>query len=49
VDISTAEAYRLLAQNPTQFTTAAIPPDYFRKAFEELSNNVKEVLCITVS
>ena len=49
VDISAAEAYRLLAQNPSQFTTAAIPPDYFRKAFEELSNSVKEILCITVS
>lgn len=49
VDISAAEAYRLLAQNPSQFTTAAIPPDYFRKAFEELINSVKEILCITVS
>jgi DegV family protein with EDD domain len=49
VNISTAEAYHLLAQDPTQFTTAAIPPDYFRKAFEELSSTVKEMLCITVS
>ena len=49
VDISPAEAYQLLAQNPSQFTTAATPPDYFSKAFEELSNTVKEILCITVS
>lgn len=49
VDISAAEAYRLLAQNPSQFTTAAIPPGYFSKAFEELSGTVKEILCITVS
>jgi DegV family protein with EDD domain len=49
VDISTAEAYQLLAQNPGEFTTAAIPPDHFMKAFEELSEAVKEILCITVS
>lgn len=49
VDISPAEAYQLLAQNPSQFTTAAISPDYFSKAFEELSNFVKEILCITIS
>lgn len=49
VDITPAEAYQLLAQNPTQFTTAAIHVDYFREAFEELSNTVKEILCITVS
>lgn len=49
VDIRPTEAYQLLAQNPTQFNTAAISPDYFSKAFEELSNSVKEILCITIS
>ena len=49
VDISPAQAYQLLAQNPSQFTTAAIPPDYFGKTFEEVSNAAREILCITVS
>ena len=49
VDIRPTEAYQLLAQNPSQFRTAAIPPDYFNKAFEEMSNTVQEILCITVS
>ncbi|MEW6034554.1 MAG: DegV family protein [Chloroflexota bacterium] len=49
VDISPAEAYRLLEQDPTQFTTSAIPPAYFYKAFEEVGRGAREILCITVS
>jgi DegV family protein with EDD domain len=49
VNISPAEAYNLLAQNPSQFNTSAITPDYFSRAFEEMSNRTAEILCITVS
>jgi DegV family protein with EDD domain len=49
VDISPAEAYELLRQNPDQFSTAAISPDYFTRAFEGLGDGVEGILCITVS
>ena len=49
VDINAAEAYELLAQNPSHFSTAAIPSHYFSEAFEKLSNTTKEILCITLS
>lgn len=49
VDISPAEAYNLLAQNPSQFNTSAITPDHFSKAYEEISKTVKEIICITIS
>jgi DegV family protein with EDD domain len=49
VDITPAEAYRLLADDPSQFATAATPPRYFSEAFDELSSTVNEIFCITVS
>ena len=49
VDITPAEAYRLLADDPSQFATAATSPRYFSEAFDELSSTVNEIFCITVS
>ena len=49
VDISSVEAYTLLAQNPSQFNTSAITPDYFYKTFTDVSKRFKEIICITVS
>jgi len=49
VDITPAGAYELLRQNPDQFSTAAISPDYFTRAFEELGDGVEGILCVTIS
>jgi len=49
VDITPADAYRLLAQNPSEFRTASIPQQYFSDAFIKLSAITQQILCITLS
>ena len=49
VDITPSEAYRLLAQNPAVFTTAAIPQHYYGEVFQDLSGSVNQIFCTTVS
>lgn len=49
VDITPSEAYELIRQNPDYFSTAAISPDYFTRAFEELGEGVEGLLCVTIS
>lgn len=49
IDITPAQAYEMLAQNPTEFRTAAISADYFIKAYLEMGKRFGEVICITIS
>ncbi|MFH1087445.1 MAG: DegV family protein [Chloroflexota bacterium] len=48
-NITLAEVYKLLAEDPEEFKTSAIAPEYFVRAFEDLSKTVDEILCVTVS
>lgn len=49
VDISAAEAFRLLERDPERFATAAPSPADYLNAFRELSNRAQNILCITLS
>ncbi len=49
VTLKTAEAYRLITEDPDRFVTSAISPDYLLNAYMELSETYQEVLFITIS
>jgi DegV family protein with EDD domain len=49
VDLTTQEFYRRLAENKILPTTSAPSPQSFIDAFDRLSNDTDEILCITIS
>ncbi|MFC2026467.1 DegV family protein [Chloroflexota bacterium] len=49
VDLSTAEAYRLLEKAPDYFSTAPSSPNDYINLFREIINQGQDILCITVS
>lgn len=49
IDITAAEAYRLLETNPEQFTTSAPSPGQWLKVYREMSEYSGSILCITLS
>jgi len=49
VDLSTAEAYRLLEKSPDYFSTSPSSPNDYINLFREIISQGQDVLCITVS
>jgi DegV family protein with EDD domain len=49
VDITPAEAYRLLEKDPDRFSTSAPSPADYLEAYRELSKRAESILCITLS
>ena len=49
VDLSTAEAYRLLEKAPDYFSTAPSSPNDYINLFREIISQGQDILCITVS
>jgi len=49
VDITPAEAYELVMQDPEHFTTSPASPSDYLEAYREASQRAKNVLCITIS
>lgn len=49
VTLKTAEAYRLITEDPDRFVTSAISPDYLLNVYLELSETYREILFITIS
>ncbi len=49
VTLKTAEAYRLIVEDPDRFVTSAISPDYLLKVYTELAEDYKEIFFITIS
>ena len=49
VDLSTAEAYRLLEKAPDYFSTAPSSPNDYINLFQEIISQGQDILCITVS
>lgn len=49
VTLKTAEAYRLIVEDPDRFVTSAISPDYLFKVYTELAEDYKEIFFITIS
>lgn len=49
VDITSTEAYELLAQNPKQFNTAAMPQHYITEILKQVGAREKEIFYITLS
>ena len=47
--ISALEAYELIKEDPDRFVTSAVQPDYLLHTYEELSQQSKEILFITIS
>ncbi len=49
VDITTTEAYNLLAREPDKFSTSPSSPSDYIDIFSELATNGQDVFCLTVS
>jgi DegV family protein with EDD domain len=49
VDMSPSEAYKLFLQDPESFNTSPASPGNYLEAYREVSNRVKNILCITLS
>jgi len=49
VDLSTAEAYRLLEQAPDHFSTAPSSPEDYIDLFSQIIDKGQDILCLTVS
>ena len=49
VDITPTEAYELFLQDPERFTTSPASPGHYLEVYHEVSNQTKNILCITLS
>ena len=49
VDITPSEAYELFLQDPDSFNTSPASPGHYLEAYREVSNQAKNILCITLS
>ena len=49
VDITPSEAYELFLKDPESFKSSAALPQGFLEAFRELSNQTKDIFCVTLS
>jgi DegV family protein with EDD domain len=49
VDITPTEAYQLFLQDPEGFATSPASPGHYLEAYREMSNQAKNILCITLS
>src|SRR3972149_11303201 len=49
IDMTSAEAYKFLEQEPESFNTSPASPGHYLEAFREASVKAKNVLCITLS
>ena len=49
IDMSPAEAYSFLEQDPDSFSTLPPSPGHYMEAFRETSLKAKNLLCITLS
>ena len=49
VDVTPSEAYELFLQDPESFKTSPASPAEFFETYRELSNQTKNILCITLS
>ena len=49
VDITPTEAYELFLQEPERFTTSPASPGHYLEAYQEASNQTKNILCVTLS
>ena len=49
IDMTSAEAYKFLEQEPESFNTSPSSPGHYLEAFCEASQKAKNILCITLS
>jgi len=49
IDMTSAEAYKFLEQEPESFNTSPSSPGHYLEAFREASQKAKNILCITLS
>ena len=49
VDVTPSQAYELFLDNPKHFATSPASPGDYLEAYREVSNPVRDILCITMS
>ena len=49
VDITPSEAYEFFLQDPDSFNTSPASPGHYLEAYREVSNRMKNIICVTLS